>query len=96
MSTSISGSGPRLRVMTFLGTDSLACSEVRWLRRTSSQTRLWSNESWSMRLAADAIDARVADVGDQGPFGQQEQGRAGGPHPLEVAIGRWPGCGSGR
>ena len=34
------GSGPRLRVMTFLGTERLACSGVRWLRRTSSQTRL--------------------------------------------------------
>ena len=43
------GSGPRLRVITFLGTDRLACSEVKWLRRTSSQTRLWSNESWSIR-----------------------------------------------
>ena len=40
MSTSISTSGPRLRVITFLGTETLACSEVRWLRRTSSQTRL--------------------------------------------------------
>ena len=45
---------------------------------------------------ADAVDPRVADVGDQGPFGQEQEGRAGRPHPLEVAVGAWPGCGSGR
>ena len=35
----------------------------------------------------DPVDPRVADVGDQGPLGQQEEGRAGGAHPLEVFIG---------
>ena len=95
MSTSTFGSGPRLRVMTFLGTAMLACSGVRWLRRTSSQTRLWSNESWSIRRLPDPVDARVADVGDQGPFGQEQEGRAGRPHPLEVAVGRGPAVDQG-
>ena len=39
-------------------------------------------------LLADPVDPGIADVGDQGTFGKQEQGRGRGPHPLEVAIGR--------
>ena len=39
---------------------------------------------------ADPVDARVADVRDQDPFGQEQEGRAGRPHPLEVAVGRGP------
>ena len=46
-------------------------------------------------LAADAIDPRIADVRDQGPFGQQQQRRAGRPHPLEFAIGRGPAVDQG-
>ncbi len=37
--------------------------------------------------AADPVDPRVADVGDQRPFGHQQEGGAGGSHPLEVAVG---------
>ena len=39
-------------------------------------------------IATDAVNPRVADVRDQCAFRQQEQGRAGRAHALEIAIGQ--------
>ena len=70
MSTSISTSGPRLRVITFLGTRQIGLFGRQVIAPDELPDQAVIERELIDPVAPHPVDPRIADVGDQRPCGQ--------------------------